>query len=57
MTDREITETLHNAKLVIRDANRSEAIHFVKEIIEQLNEYHGDSFDKGGFEFATLYFP
>jgi|DEB0MinimDraft_10_1074344.scaffolds.fasta_scaffold111212_2 hypothetical protein len=57
MTDREITETLHNAKLVIRDANRSEAIHFVKEIIEQLNEHHGDSFDEGGFEFATLYFP
>jgi len=52
MTDREITETLHNTKLVIRDSDRSEAIQFVKEIIEQLNEHHGDSFDEGGFELS-----
>lgn len=48
---------LIDTEKVIGDMSREQAIRFVRQIVEQLNEKHGDTFDQGGFEFATLYFP
>ena len=42
------------AGLIIKESTNEEAVDFVRAIIEQLNEHHGDS---EMFEFATLYFP
>ena len=44
-------------KETINQMSSEDASNFVREIIGQLNEKHGDSYDKGGFEFATLFFP
>lgn len=51
-------QVLLDTKEVIENMPRQQAIGFVRDIIEQLNDKHGDSFDeRDGFEFATLYFP
>ena len=49
---------LEDTEKIIAGMNRQQAIKFVRQIVEQLNENHGDSFNQEhGFEFATLYFP
>ena len=51
-------QVLQDTKEVIDNMPRQHAVNFVRSIIEQLNDKHGDSFDeRDGFEFATLYFP
>jgi len=48
------TTVVRAAGLIIKDSSPEESIDFVRAIIEQLNNEHGDS---EAFEFATLYFP
>jgi hypothetical protein len=51
-------EVLLDTKDVIKSMPRQQAVNFVRSIVEQLNDKHGDSFnERDGFEFATLYFP
>lgn len=51
-------DVLLDTKDVINSMPRQHAVNFVRSIVEQLNDKHGDSFDeRDGFEFATLYFP
>jgi hypothetical protein len=51
-------EVLLDTKDVIKSMPRKHAVNFVRNIVEQLNDEHGDSFnERDGFEFATLYFP
>ena len=50
-------DVLLDTKDVIKSMPSNQAVKFVNEIINQLNEEHGDSYVEGGFDFATLYFP
>lgn len=51
-------QVLLDTKEVIENMPRQQAIGFVRDIVTQLNDKHGDSFnERDGFEFATLYFP
>ena len=51
-------DVLLDTKEVIENMPRKHAIGFVRDIVAQLNDKHGDSFnERDGFEFATLYFP
>ena len=51
-------DVLLDTKEVIKGMPRKHAINFVRSIVEQLNDKHGDSFnERDGFEQATLYFP
>lgn len=51
-------DVLLDTKDVINSMPRQHAVNFVRSIVEQLNDKHGDSFnERDGFEFATLYFP
>ena len=51
-------EVLLNTNDLIKSMSRKQAIKFVQEVINQLNDAHGDSYtESDGFEFATLYFP
>jgi hypothetical protein len=47
-------EVLLHTKDVFKKTSVNDSIDFVRAIIEQLNNEHGDS---EAFEFATLYFP
>ena len=48
------TTVVRAAGLIIKDSSPEDAVDFVRAIIEELNNHHGDS---DMFEFATLYFP
>jgi hypothetical protein len=47
-------QVLLDTKDVIKNMSPEDSVHFVRQIVEQLNSQHGDG---EMFEFATLYFP
>jgi len=49
---------LNQTETEIKNLSRKDAIEFVKRIVNQLDEHHGNSYNEpNGFEGVMLYFP